>query len=49
MEGGAWQATVLGVSRSQTRLSDFHFQNLGQGEGGSQVLCLSGRALAQLR
>ena len=25
MEGGAWQATVHGVARSQTRLSDFTF------------------------
>ena len=25
MEGGAWQATVHGVAKSQTRLSDFTF------------------------
>ena len=25
MDGGAWQATVHGVARSQTRLSDFSF------------------------
>ena len=25
MDRGAWQATVHGVSKSQTRLSDFHF------------------------
>ena len=25
MEGGAWQAAVLGVADSQTRLSDFTF------------------------
>ena len=49
MEGGAWQVIVHWVARSQTRLSDFYFQNLGQGEGGSWVPCLSGRALAQLR
>ena len=23
----AWQATVHGVTKSQTRLSDFHFEN----------------------
>ena len=25
MDGGAWKAAVHGVSKSQTRLSDFHF------------------------
>ena len=25
MNRGAWQATVQGVTKSQTRLSDFHF------------------------
>ena len=25
MDGGAWQATVHGVTKSQTRLSDFTF------------------------
>ena len=25
MDGGAWWATVLGVTKSQTRLSDFTF------------------------
>ena len=25
MDRGAWQATVHGVAKSQTRLSDFHF------------------------
>ena len=25
MDRGAWQATVHGVSKSQTQLSDFHF------------------------
>ena len=31
MDGGAWQATVHGVTKSQTQLSDFHvhFQYLG--------------------
>ena len=28
MDGGAWQATVLGVAKSQTRLSDFMFTGL---------------------
>ena len=27
MERGAWQATVHGVTKSQTQLSDFHFHN----------------------
>ena len=25
MDGGAWQATVHGITKSQTQLSDFHF------------------------
>ena len=25
MDGGAWRATVQGVAKSQTRLSNFHF------------------------
>ena len=29
MDRGAWQATVLGVTKSRTRLSDFHFQDWG--------------------
>ena len=29
MEGGAWWATVHGVAKSQTRLSDFTFTSLG--------------------
>ena len=28
MDGGAWQATVHGVTRSQARLSDFTFPTL---------------------
>ena len=28
MDRGAWWATVHGVTKSQTRLSDFHFQQL---------------------
>ena len=28
MDGGAWQATVHGVAKSQTRLSDFPFYHL---------------------
>ena len=27
MDRGAWQATVPGITKSQTRLSDFHFLN----------------------
>ena len=41
MEGGAWKATVHGVAKSQTRLSDFtlslslyiHISGEAQGEG----------------
>ena len=33
MNRGAWWATVQGVTKSQTPLSDFHFQ----GEGESQA------------
>ena len=28
MDRGAWQATVRGVSKSWTRLSDFHFSSV---------------------
>ena len=28
MDRGAWRATVHGVTKSQTQLSDFHFQQL---------------------
>ena len=28
MDRGAWQATVLGVEKSWTQLSDFHFTAL---------------------
>ena len=28
MDRGAWQATVHGVAKSQTQLSDFHFKKL---------------------
>ena len=28
MDRGAWQATVLGITKSQTELSDFHFISL---------------------
>ena len=28
MDRGTWQATVHGVAKSQTRLSDFHFASL---------------------
>ena len=30
MDRGAWQATVHGVTKSRTQLSDFHFQSLLQ-------------------
>ena len=29
MDRGAWQATVHGVAKSQTRLSDYHFSLFG--------------------
>ena len=32
MDGGTWQATVHGVAKSQTRLSDFTFTFFGPGE-----------------
>ena len=28
MDGGAWQAAVHGVAKSQTQLSDFHFPKI---------------------
>ena len=37
MDGGAWQAAVHGVARSQIRLNDltltFHFSCIGEGNG----------------
>ena len=42
MNGGAWQATVHGVAKSQTRLSDFTFflfiVPFGEGNGNSLIL-----------
>ena len=32
MDKGAWQATVPGVTKSQTQLSDFHFHFLSHGK-----------------
>ena len=29
MDRGAWRATVHGITKSQTRLKDFHFQEQG--------------------
>ena len=46
MDGGAWWATVHGVTKSRTQLSDFtffHFQHsiIGEGNGTSlQYSCL---------
>ena len=45
MDGGAWWATVNGVSKSRTLLSDFtftfHFSRIGEGDGNPlQCSCL---------
>ena len=45
MDGGAWWATVHGVAKSRTRLSDFtftfHFSCIGEGNGNPlQCSCL---------
>ena len=40
MDGRAWQATVHGVTKNQTRLSDFR-QQLGF-PGGSESTCNAG-------
>ena len=47
MDGGAWQATVHGVAKSRTRLSDFTFtfhfslSYIGEGNGNPlQCSCL---------
>ena len=47
MDGGAWWATVHGVAKSQTRLSDFNFtfhfslSCIGEGNGNPlQCSCL---------
>ena len=38
MDGGAWWATVHGVTKSRTRLSDFHFSLSCIGEGNGNPL-----------
>ena len=41
MEGGAWQATIHGVAKSQTRLSDLKKKKLIKGfPGGTSGNCL---------
>ena len=41
MDRGAWQATVHGVAKSRTRLSDFHFhQTHVLSSGSSESCCL---------
>ena len=47
MDGGAWKATVHGVAKSRTRLSDFTFtfhfslSRIGEGSGNPlQCACL---------
>ena len=41
MDGGAWWATVHGVTKSRTRLSDFTSITHGEGSGNSlQYSCL---------
>ena len=42
MDRGAWQATVHGVTMSQTQLSDFHFQTF------FQLICLDLSLLSYL-
>ena len=37
MDGGAWWATVYGVAKSRTRLSDFTFTLDGSTEGETQL------------
>ena len=38
VDGGAWWAAVHGVTKSQTRLSDFHFSLSCIGEGNGNPL-----------
>ena len=38
MDGGAWWAAVHGVTKSRTRLSDFHFSLSCIGEGNGNPL-----------
>ena len=41
MDGGAWKATVHGVAKSQTRLSNFSLSCIGEGNGNPlQCSCL---------
>ena len=43
MDRGAWQATVCGVSKSQTQLSDFHFHlDFPGGSAGKESTCKEG-------
>ena len=44
MDGGAWQATVHGVAKSQTGLSDFHYTYIWGFPGGSVVKNLPANA-----
>ena len=37
MDRGAWQATVHGVAKSRTRLSDQHNHTLGLGDGEGRL------------
>ena len=38
MDGGAWQATVHGVAKSQTRLSNFTLPHLFLWEGSGEEM-----------
>ena len=44
MDRGAWQATVHGVAKSQTGLSDFHYTYIWGFPGGSVVKNLPANA-----
>ena len=43
MDSGAWWATVCGISKSQTHLSDFHFNlSFPGGSAGKESACKEG-------
>ena len=40
MDTGAWRATVHGVAKSRTGLSNFHFQNCNSHRSRKKLICL---------
>ena len=49
MDGGAWRATVHGVAKSQTRLSDFTFTSAWPQTARSAAIATPGAILRESR